>query len=261
MALVTSRVFAITGGASGIGAATSRLLAQRGAAVICVGDISSNNFEELKRTIQQINSATEVHCNVLDVTSPVEVEQWIQNIISTHGDLHGAANIAGIAQGAGIRQSPTILEESDQAWSTVMKVNLDGVFYCTRAEVRAMKDLPVGDRSIVNVASIAAFYHMPDVYAYGTSKGACAYFTACVAADTFPLGIRVNCVSPGITRTPLLPQFAPNMKTIGEVEESYKKEGFSIGEPDDVARTLVWLLSEDSRPVYGTNINVNACVP
>ena len=65
----------------------------------------------------------------------------------------------------------------------------------------------------------------------------------------------------GITRTPLLPQFAPNMKTLGEVEESYKKEGFSIGEPDDVARTLVWLLSEDSRPVYGTNINVNACTP
>lgn len=197
MALVTSRIFAITGGASGIGAATSRLLAQRGAAVICVGDISSNNFDELKRAIQQVNPSTEVHCTVLDVTSPLEVEQWMQNIISTHGDLHGAANIAGVAQGAGIRQSPTILEESDQAWSTIMKVNLDGVFYCTRAEVRAMKDLPVGDRGIVNVASIAAFYHMPDVYAYGTSKGACAYFTACVAADTFPLGIRVNCVSPG----------------------------------------------------------------
>lgn len=197
MASVTSRVFAITGGASGIGAATSRLLAQRGAAVICVGDISSNNLEELKQSIEQINPSTKVHCTILDVTSSLAVDQWIQDIIATHGDLHGAANIAGIAQGVGIRQSPTILEESDQAWSNIMKVNLDGVFYCTRAEVRAIEDLPTGDRSIVNVASIAAFYHMPDVYAYGTSKGACAYFTNCVAADTFPLGIRVNSVSPG----------------------------------------------------------------
>lgn len=65
----------------------------------------------------------------------------------------------------------------------------------------------------------------------------------------------------GITKTPLLPQFAPNLKTVGEVEESYKKEGYAIIEPEDVARTLVWLLSEDSRSVYGTNINVGACLP
>jgi chanoclavine-I dehydrogenase len=197
MASVTSKIFAITGGASGIGAATSRLLAERGAAVICIADISSKSFEELKGSIQKINPLTEVHCTILDVTSSTEVEKWVKTIISTYKNLHGAANIAGIAQGAGMRQSPAILEETDDDWSKIMKVNLDGVFYCTRAEVRAMKDLPVCDRTIVNVCSIAAFHHMPDVYAYGTSKGACAYLTTCVAADTFPLGIRVNSVSPG----------------------------------------------------------------
>ncbi|KAF7589017.1 hypothetical protein BBP40_004844 [Aspergillus hancockii] len=261
MASVAGKVFAVTGGASGIGAATCRLLAQRGAAGICVGDRVDTGFEKLKRSIKDINPETEVHCTVLNVSSSTEVEDWMRDIITAHGRLDGAANVAGIAQGAGIRQSPTILEETDESWSQIMKVNLDGVFYCTRAEVRAMKDLPRGNRSIVNVASIAALSHMPDVYAYGTSKGACAYFTTCVAGDAFPLGIRVNTVSPGITNTPLLPQFTPNAKTLDEIMEIYRKENFPLIKPEDVARTIVWLLSEDSYPVYGANVNVGACIP
>lgn len=197
MASVTSKIFAITGGASGIGAATCRLLAERGAAVLCVSDISCKNFHALKRSIEDINPSTEIHCTTVDVTSSAEVEQWLRGIISTYGDLHGAANVAGIAQGAGMRRTPTIAEETDEEWNKILNTNLNGVFYCTREEVRAMKNLPVGDRSIVNVGSIAGFSHIPDVYAYGTSKGACAYFTHCVAPDAITLGIRVNNVSPG----------------------------------------------------------------
>ncbi|KAI0436164.1 short chain dehydrogenase/oxidoreductase CpoX2 [Xylaria telfairii] len=260
MASVESRIIAVTGGASGIGAATCCLLAERGASVICIGDASSAGLDNIKETIGRINPTIRVECTVLDVTSPTQVEQWMASIISSHQNLHGAANIAGIAQGAGLRQAPTILEETDEAWANIMKVNLDGVFYCTRAAVRAMKELPPGDRSIVNVASIAAFRHMPDVFAYATSKSACAYFTTCVAADVSPLGIRANTVSPGITNTPMLPQFHPNLRSLQEIQESYRKEGFSTIGPEEVARTIVWLLSEDSSPVYGANINVGACV-
>lgn len=59
----------------------------------------------------------------------------------------------------------------------------------------------------------------------------------------------------------MLPQFAPAAKTFAEIEESYKAEGLTLIEPEDVARTIAWLLSEDSRPVYGANINVGACLP
>lgn len=61
--------------------------------------------------------------------------------------------------------------------------------------------------------------------------------------------------------TPLLPHFSPKAKTIDEVKELYVKEGFSLLQPDDVARTIVWLLSEDSRPVHGADINVGASMP
>ncbi|KAK2873342.1 hypothetical protein FQN49_002416 [Arthroderma sp. PD_2] len=264
MTSVTSRTFAITGGASGIGAATCRLLAERGAASICMGDLSNENMKEVEESIRKINPATKVHCRVLDVSSSSEVDSWVRDITSTFGELHGAANIAGIAQGAGIRQFPTLLGEDDKEWKKIFQVNLDGVFYATRAQVRAMRGVSPassGDRSIVNVASIASMAHMPDVFAYGTSKAGCAYFTTCVAQDVIPFGIRANTVSPGITRTPMLPRFVPSAKTQEEVEETYKKEGYSVIEPEDVARTIVWLLSEDSRPVFGANINVGACMP
>jgi chanoclavine-I dehydrogenase len=220
MASVTSRIFAITGGASGIGAATCRLLADRGAAVLCVCDISSNNFNDLKRSIKNINPSTEVHCTTVDVTSSAEVERWIQRIISTFGDLHGAANVAGIAQGAGLRSAPTIAEETDEEWNKILNTNLNGVFYCTREEVRAMKNLPAGDRSIVNVGSIAGCSHMPDVYAYGTSKGACAYFTHCVAADAISVGIRVNNLSPGRLASVLFSFEAANHKRISQESQT-----------------------------------------
>lgn len=197
MALVESKIFAITGGTSGIGAATCRLLAERGAAALCICDISSERFDDIKISIEKVNPSTKVHCSIVDVTNSAQVQQWIGGIITEFGDLHGAANVAGIAQGAGLRGTPTIIEEKDQEWAKIMNVNLNGVFYCTREEVRVMNQLPIGDRTIVNVGSIAACSHMPDVFAYGTSKGACLYFTQCVAADVISKGIRVNNVSPG----------------------------------------------------------------
>lgn len=164
---------------------------------MCIGDKSMEGLESIRHSILQMNPATRVEVTVLDITSSTEVATWLSQVVSTHGDLHGAANIAGIAQGGGLRDTPAIVDETDEEWARVMKVNLDGTFYCTRAEVSAMQHLPRADRTIVNVTSIAAFYHMPDVFAYGTSKGAAAYLTNCVAADVMPLGIRVNAVSPG----------------------------------------------------------------
>lgn len=198
MASMGSRIFAITGGASGMGASTARLLARRGAGAVCVGDLSTQNFSDLKDSIKKINPSTEAHCTSLDVTSSSAVDKWIRSVVSTFGDLHGAANIAGMPQASGIRQKPTILEEDEEQWKKIFGVNLDGVFYSTKAEVRAMKDLKKADRSIVNVASVASMMHTADVYAYTTSKAACAHFTSSVAKDTFPFGIRVNAVSPGM---------------------------------------------------------------
>ncbi|KAI9035682.1 chanoclavine-I dehydrogenase easD [Aspergillus affinis] len=261
MASVETRIFAITGGASGIGAATARLLAHRGAAVVAIGDLSTQHFPELIESIKMINPSTKVHCTTLDVTSSPAVDEWVRTIVSTFGDLHGAANVAGIPQTAGLHQSPIIAEEDEATWKKIFAVNMDGVFYSTKAQVRAMRDLQKGDRSIVNVASMASLMHTSDVFAYGTSKVACAHFTTSVAKDTIKSGIRLNAVSPGATVTPLLGAMVPEAKTEEEVKKSWQKWGFELLDPNDIARTIVWLLSEDSRPVFGANINVGAGLP
>ncbi|KAJ5214204.1 short chain dehydrogenase/oxidoreductase CpoX2 [Penicillium cf. viridicatum] len=218
MVSISSKIFAITGGASGIGAATARLLAKKGAKAIWIGDLGSNNFSVIKKTLSGINSSTEVHCTALDVTSSREVNKWTQEIISICGDIHGAANCAGIPQATGVRSAPTILEETDKAWKKILEVNLDGIFYCTRSQVQAMKDLKPMDRSIVNIASIASMVHTPDMYAYSVSKASCAFFTQSVAKDAYPFGIRINVVSPGATSTPMLNKFIPTAKNAEELE-------------------------------------------
>ena len=192
----------MTGGASGMGAATCRLLAERGAGAICVGDVVSKGFEALRESIATINPTVKVHCKILDVASSTSVDEWINDIITTFGELHGAANIAGVPQAIGERGVPAILEETDEEWGRILGVNLNGIFYCTRSEIKVMKSLPTANRAIVNVSSMASLQHNPDVYAYRTSKAACAHFTTSVAKDTTSLGIRINCVSPGVSSPP-----------------------------------------------------------
>jgi len=260
MASLASKVFAVTGGASGMGAATCRLLAKRGAAGICIGDWNETNFTSMKKELKDINSSTQVLTTKLDVSQAASVNSWIDEIISKFGRLDGAANVAGVAQAVGTRKTPTILEETDEAWRRTMGINLDGIFYCTRAEVKAMVTLPKQPRAIVNVSSMVSFMHGPDTYAYGASKSACAYFGSCVAKDVFPLGIRVNTVSPGPTDTPMMPQFFGGMDAAQGAAVTAAM-GLSFLSADDIARQIVYLLSEDSEHIAGVNLAVGAGAP
>jgi chanoclavine-I dehydrogenase len=186
---------------SGMGAAICALLAERGARAVCASDISPKGFDTLKESVSKANSSTQVHCTTLDVTKSEAVNDWIQNVVSTFGDLHGAANVAGLPQALGQRTPPNILEETDEMWHRITGVNMDGVFYCTRAQIRAMTSLKFDDgRGIVNISSMASLKHDPDIYAYRTSKAAVAHFSQSVAKETQKLGIRINCVSPGTFR-------------------------------------------------------------
>lgn len=200
---LNSRVFSITGGASGMGAATARLLASHGAGMIWIADRNSSNFETIKQEISDINPLTQVFTNELDVANPKQVDDWVAAIVGKSGGvLHGAANVAGVSQPAFTLEKPAILAETDEDWARVIDVNLNGIMYCTRAQVRVMVGMPSGSNpTIVNVASLASLVRGPSAFAYGTSKAACAHFTACVAKDVYPFGIRANTVSPGKSST------------------------------------------------------------
>ncbi|KAJ4865701.1 enoyl-(Acyl carrier protein) reductase domain-containing protein [Trichoderma breve] len=254
-----SRVFAITGGASGMGLAVAKLLSKQGAAAVCVGDLNKKNFESATKEIRGENPDTAIDMSALDVSKSAAVEEWISSIVHKYGRLDGAANVAGVPQVA--RQSseagPTLLDESDDMWRLHMGVNLDGVFYCTRSQVRAMTALRhKGDsteRSIVNVSSMAALRNGASCLSYGVAKTAVVSLGARIAKDVAPFGIRVNTVLPGATNSPMLSQFFPR-----DAKSIVATLGYDVLEPEDIARTIVYLLSDESKKISGVALPVGS---
>ncbi|KAF2022759.1 chanoclavine-I dehydrogenase [Setomelanomma holmii] len=257
MESLAGKVFTVSGGGSGMGLATCRLLAQSGARAISIGDFQEANFETIKKELQAINASTKIQTVKVDVASSSSVASWMQEVISAFGALDGCVNAAGVAQPVGVRKAPALLEETDETWRRTMGINLDGVFFCTREQVRAMVALPKAPRSIVNIASIAALIHAADTYAYSTSKNAVVHLSQAMSKDGLPFGIRINALSPGATATPMLAQFFVPSDESAPVDT----QGWALVQPEDIAKAAGWLLCDHSIQVSGINMVVGPGAP
>ncbi|MGQ0831635.1 MAG: SDR family NAD(P)-dependent oxidoreductase [Microthrixaceae bacterium] len=222
------RVALVTGGASGIGAATVDLLRTCGAAVVAADRRAGDGVE------------------ALDVTDEAAVDAFVASIVHRHGRLDLAANVAGTP---GVYAN--VADSSTDVWRSTMAVNLDGVYFCVRAELRAMRTQ--GGGSIVNVASSAGRMGVPGLAAYSASKHGVIGLTKSAALEVAGEGIRVNAVLPGSVRTPMLRGF------VGGDEDLLEKMGRRapmgrLGEPDEIAEAIVWLLSDAARFVTGNTL-------
>lgn len=225
---MTGEVALVTGGASGIGAATVALLREAGATVVAT-DISGGDG-----------------ITTLDVTDEAAVDACVAAIVEEHGRLDLAANVAGTSG-----TYATVAESTTDAWRRTLDINLDGTYFCLRAELRAMLAAGNGG-SIVNVASGAARMGVPGLSAYSASKHAVVGLTKSAALETARAGIRVNAVCPGSTRTTMLRNFAGS-------DEAFEKMGARspmgrLGEPAEIAQAIVWLLSDAASFVTGASI-------
>lgn len=223
------KVALVTGGGSGIGAATADLLRERGATVVAADLRPGEGID------------------VLDVTDEVAVDALLASIVERHGRLDVAANVAGTP---GVYAHVADARTDD--WRDTMAVNLDGVFFCLRAELRAMR--ASGRGSIVNVASSAGRMGVPGLSAYSASKHAVLGLTKSAALEVAHDGIRVNAVCPGSIRTPMLRSF------VGGDEDLLEKMGRRapmgrLGEPSEIAEAIVWLLSDAAGFVTGNALS------
>lgn len=229
MSDMEGKVALVTGGGSGIGAATADLLRERGATVVAADLRPGEGIE------------------VLDVTDEVAVDALVASIVERHGALDVAANVAGTP---GVYAHVADARTDD--WRDTMSVNLDGVFFCLRAELRAMR--ASGRGSIVNVASSAGRMGVPGLSAYSASKHAVLGLTKSAALEVAHDGIRVNAVCPGSVRTPMLRSF------VGGDEDLLEKMGRRapmgrLGEPSEIAEAVVWLLSDAAGFVTGNALS------
>ena len=219
----------VTGGASGIGAATVDLLRARGAHVVAADIQAGDGVERL------------------DVTDETAVDALVDDVVRRHGRLDLAANVAGTS---GV-YAP-VADASTADWRATMAVNLDGVFFCVRAELRAMR--AAGRGSIVNVASSAGRMGVPGLAAYSASKHGVLGLTKSAALEVAADGIRVNAVCPGSIRTPMLRGF------VGGDEDLLERMGRRapmgrLGEPVEIAEAIVWLLSDAAGFVTGNALS------
>ena len=244
------RVVFISGAAGAIGSVTATTLAEAGAQlVLCdVADRGSAAAEELLSRLG--DSAVYLEC---DVSDERQVQAVIQLGLDRYGRLDGAANVAGI-----VGESRLTFEYSPEAFRRVVEVNLVGTWLCLKYQLKAM--LPRHSGTIVNVASIAG--HSGEVYRspYVASKAGVTGLTKTAAIEAAASGVRVNVVSPGPIDTP---QYRTNVGPPGSDRYARVLEDVPsqrMGRADDIARAILWLLSDASDFVVGQELVVDGGV-
>jgi NAD(P)-dependent dehydrogenase (short-subunit alcohol dehydrogenase family) len=244
---LTGKTALVTGGASGIGRATAELFAAHGAAVAIV-DL---NAAEGQAAAGAIAAGARVLFVQADVTRPDDVRRAVEVVVAEFGRLDILVNNAGIIRRA------TVVETSEADWDAVMAVNVRAAFLFAKCAIPLMA--AAGGGVVINVASGWGLVGGRRAAAYCASKGALVQLTRAMALDHAADRIRVNCLCPGDTDTPMLRREAVELGApIGEfLADAARRPLGRIGTPEDIARAALFLAGDASSFVTGTTLVVD----
>ena len=238
--LVQGKIALVTGGGSGIGRATALKLAKEGAKVI-IADYVPEGGERTVRMIEEAGG--EASFVAADVSVTKQVEAMVAKTIASYGRIDCAFNNAGIEG----RMANTV-ECTEETWDRTIAINLKGVWLCMKYEIPQM--LKQGGGTIVNTASIAGLVGFEGLPAYNASKGGVVQLTRTAALEFATKNIRVNCVCPGVIRTPMVERLLDNRSFTEEQLNAGEPVG-RMGKPEEIAEGVLLLLSDASSFVTG----------
>ncbi|HEV8139213.1 MAG TPA: 3-oxoacyl-ACP reductase family protein [Pyrinomonadaceae bacterium] len=243
---VTGKVALVTGGSSGIGAATAKMLAANGARVAINFHHNRAGAEETRDEI--ISGGGNAIVVQADVTKSSDVDSLIKRTIESLGPIDILVNNAG-----SLIERLRILELTEERWDQVIDLNLKSAYLCCRAVAASMIERKAG--AIINVSSIAGRTGgaLGSIH-YSTAKGGLITFTKGLAKELAPAGIRVNAVSPGVIDTRYHEQFSTPEMMKGYVAGIPLGR---VGTPDDVASVICFLASSASSYLAGETIEIN----
>jgi NAD(P)-dependent dehydrogenase (short-subunit alcohol dehydrogenase family) len=236
------RVSVITGAASGIGRATALLLSERGDVVVAL----DRDAAGLAATVGAAAS-DRIESAAVDITDGQAVGEVIDGIAARHGRLDVLVTAAAIGL-------PGLIDEQPVAeWQATLDAVLGGTYHCSRAAIPHMRRARRG--AIVTFGSVIGRTAITGFAAYGTAKGGIEAFTRALAVDYAADGIRVNCVVPGSTDTPMMwfgvaPDELAGLRAQVEAEQPFGR----IAEPDEIARVVAFLASDEASIMTGATI-------
>jgi 3-oxoacyl-[acyl-carrier protein] reductase len=239
---VKGKVAFVTGAGSGIGRATSILLAREGAHVACVDVVAESAAETAEAVTGDGGVALGLAC---DVTSAEQVQDAVKRVETELGDLQILVNNAGVSRDA------LLLRMREEDWDFVLNVNLKGAFLCTKAACRGM--LRRGSGRIINISSVIGQMGNAGQANYAASKGGLLAFTKTCAKEFALKNVTVNAIAPGYIETPMTEGLNEETKS---AYLSHIPLG-RFGTPDDVAKIVVFLASDLAAYVTGQVINVD----
>ncbi|WP_417593730.1 SDR family oxidoreductase [Parasphingorhabdus sp.] len=246
MGRLQGKVAIITGAAKGLGEADARIFAREGATVILT-DMDADNGN---RVAAEIGGSAEFQLQ--DVADEQGWEDLVADVVSRHGKLDILVNNAGVVEPG------TIETQTAEEYRFVMSVSADGAFFGCKYAVPAMR--ASGGGAIINMCSIASIIGEPIVVAYAMAKGAIESLTRSVAVHCAnnQYNVRCNSVHPAGILTPMVEGIGP--KVMGRDDLRPASEGpapSALGEPDDIANTVLFLASDESKFINGAAIRVD----
>lgn len=241
--LLKDKVAIVTGGTKGIGRAISLLFAEEGARVV------ANFSKDVETAEGLISEAQSKRLNLglfkADVTQFDQVKQMVEDVFAEYGRIDILVNNVGL-----IRDNFLMLM-SDEDWDSLMKVNLNSLFYCCKAVIRKM--IPEKRGKIINISSVSGIIGTSGQTNYATTKGGAISFTRSLARELGPFNIHVNAVAPGLIESEVLSKM-PKEK----VEAIIKSSSLGrMGKPQEVARAVLFLASDHSDYITGQTLIID----
>jgi len=249
MGKLDKRISIVTGGGTGIGRSIALEFAREGSDVV----VCSRNIANLEKVVDEIQALGR---HSLAITTDVSVKEQVRNMVKQTIDKFGRIDI--LVNNAGILSTALIVDMSEDVWDDVIDINLKGVFLCIQAVARHMIDQRYG--KIINISSISGRGGgLNDGASYCASKAGVIQLTKCAAFELGSYGINVNCIAPGLVMTPMVDSIQETPEKLQRFVEEYRRstvlgrEGF----PEDIAKTAIFLASEDSSFISGQIIPVD----
>jgi NAD(P)-dependent dehydrogenase (short-subunit alcohol dehydrogenase family) len=243
---MTQKVAVITGGATGIGKSTAMLLASKGIKVVISGRREAVGQKAIEEIRAQGGDAAFI---AADVDNETQVSQIIGFAVKKYGRLDLAVNNAGISN-----ETKTIGDSDPAKFQAMLQTNVMGVYLCMKYEIQQM--LKNGGGSIVNLASIAGLNGIPYAGPYAATKHAVVGLTKSGALDYATQNIRINAVAPGAIKTDIIAGSIAQ----GQYDEATISAMHPIarmGNPEEIAHGIAWLLSDEASFVTGHILNID----